>query len=139
MSYEYSCGAVVFTRQGGGIRYVVIRSLEGACGFPKGHMEPGETETQTALREIREEVGLDVRLVPGFRRVTEYPLRKKPGVMKRVTYFLAEYENQPIRPQPEELADAALMDYEEAMKSFRFEANKVVLQEARAFLENTSL
>ena len=135
MSYEYSCGAVVFTRAGGGVRYVVIRSLEGVCGFPKGHMEPGETEEQTALREIREEVGLSVRLIPGFRTVEEHPLPKKPGVIKRVTYFLADYENQPITPQPEELMGAELMEYEEAMGAFQYENNKAILREAREFLE----
>ena len=135
MSVEHSCGAVVFTREGGGIRYVIIRSLEGISGFPKGHMEPGETEEQTALREIREEVGLNVAIIPGFRHEVSYPLPKKPGVTKRVTYFLAEYAGQEIRPQPEELAGAALMEYEEAMEAFDRENNRMVLAKARAFLE----
>ena len=134
-SYEYSCGAVVFTRAGGKTRYVIVRSLEGIYGFPKGHMEPGETEEQTALREIREEVGLNVRLIPGFRTEEEHPLPKKPGVIKRVTYFLAEYEDQPLRPQEEELMDAALMEYGEAMAAFQYERNGTILKEARAFLE----
>ena len=137
MSYEYSCGAVVFTRADGCVRYVVIRSLEGVYGFPKGHMEPGETEEQTALREIREEVGLSVRLIPGFRTVEEHPIPKKPGVIKRVTYFLAEYEGQAITPQPEELMGAELMEYEEAMGAFQYENNKAVLREAREFLKKT--
>ena len=53
MNYEYSCGAVVFTRIGGEPHYLLIRQndqSEGCHGFPKGHMEPGETEEQTALR-----------------------------------------------------------------------------------------
>ena len=43
MTYETSCGAVVFTRRGGEIFYVIIRSIEGYYGFPKGHMEGDET------------------------------------------------------------------------------------------------
>lgn len=39
MSYEISCGAVVFTRVEGEIKYVIIRSNEGWYGFPKGHTE----------------------------------------------------------------------------------------------------
>ena len=104
MNHEYSCGAVVFTREGGGIRYVVIRSPEGVCGFPKGHREAGETEEETALREIREEVGLAPRLLPGFRVETAFMMLRKPGTMKHVTYFLAEYAGQTIRPQAEEFA-----------------------------------
>ena len=134
MEHEYSCGAVVFTRKGGAVRYVIIRSLEGVYGFPKGHMEPGETEEQTALREIGEEVGLAPRLVPGFRVETQHRLPKKPGTMKHVTYFLAEYAGQAIRPQREELAGAELMEYDEAMKAFQFENNRDVLRAAHEFL-----
>ena len=131
MTVEVSCGAVVFTRTAEGIRYVIIRSLEGFYGFPKGHMEMGETEQETALREIREEVGLKVRLLDGFREVHEYLMPKKPGAMKRVVYFLAEYEDQPIAPQAEELSQASLMTFEEAMAAFQFENLKELLQKAQ--------
>ena len=47
MPVERSCGAVVYTRCQGEIRYVIIRTPDGFYGFPKGHMEPGETEVQT--------------------------------------------------------------------------------------------
>ena len=131
MTVEVSCGAVVFTRAAEGIRYVIIRSLEGFYGFPKGHMEMGETEQETALREIREEVGLKVRLLDGFREVHEYLMPKKPGAMKRVVYFLAEYEDQPIAPQAEELSQASLMTFEEAMAAFQFENLRELLQKAQ--------
>ena len=132
MTVEVSCGAVVFTRAAEGVRYVIIRSLEGFYGFPKGHMEAGETEQETALREIREEVGLKVRLLDGFREVHEYLMPKKPGAMKRVVYFLAEYEDQPIAPQAEELSQASLMTFEEAMAAFQFENLKELLQKAQS-------
>lgn len=64
MNYEISCGGVVFTRKNGKLLYVIIRSLEGYYGFPKGHMEGDETEEQTALREIFEETGLKLKLYP---------------------------------------------------------------------------
>ena len=95
---EKSCGAVVFTRREDGVRYVVIENVGGVVGFPKGHIEEGETETQTALREIYEEVGLRPRLCDGFREVDEHPI---PGrdVIKQIVYFLAEYDGTvtPVR------------------------------------------
>ena len=136
MNHEYSCGAVVFTRAGGEARYVIIRSTEGVCCFPKGHREPGETEAQTALREIREEVGLSPRLLPGFRQEVSYPLPGKPGTMKHVTFFLAEYEGQVIVPQPEEVAAAGLMTYDEAMAALERETSRRLLALARAALTN---
>ena len=134
MNHEYSCGAVVFTRLDGEIRYVIMQSCEGVYGFPKGHMEPGETEQQTALREIYEEVGLHVRLLPDFRFTTDYPIVKKPGTMKHVTFFLAEYEDQPLRPQPEEVKSVALMTFSEAMAVLPYERLTELLTQANDFL-----
>ena len=134
MQIEKSCGAVVFTRVNGEIRYVLAQNPEGYYGFPKGHMEAGETETETALREIREEVGLCPRLIDGFRAETEHPLPQKPGVIKQIVYFLAEYEDQEIIFQKEELMSAPLVSYEEAMALFVFDSNKRILTEAHAYL-----
>ena len=134
MTYEKSCGAVVFTRINGEIRYVLVQQVEGFHGFPKGHMEEGETEEETALREIYEEVGLRVKLIEGFRAYEEHPLPKKPGVMKQVVYFLAEYEDQTIVYQQEEVMAAPVLPYEEAMNCFEYENNKRILKEANEFL-----
>lgn len=134
MQYEKSCGAVVFTRANGELRYVLAQNLEGYYGFPKGHMEADETEQQTALREIREEVGLQPRLIEGFRTCDEHPIPSRPGVMKQIVYFLAEYEDQPISFQKEELLSAPLVSYEEAMALFTFDSSKRILTEAHAFL-----
>ena len=134
MTCEVSSGAVVFTREGGGLRYVVVRSLEGYYGFPKGHIEGKETEEEAAIREIREETGLSVRLVPSFRTIDEHSIPEKPGVMKRIIYFLGEYEGQEIRFQKEELLEAPLLSYKEAMERFQFESSRRILKEANDFL-----
>ena len=134
MKYEESCGAVVFTRADDEIRYVLIRSLEGVYGFPKGHREPGESREQTALREIREEVGLQVKLLPGFSAQEEFPLPEIPDTRKRIVYFLAEYEKQPIVPQQEELSGFCLCPYEQAMRLLQHESRRRILAEAHAFL-----
>ena len=134
MNIERSCGAVVFTRVNGEIRYVIIESIEGIFGFPKGHMEAGETEEETALREIREETGLEVRLLDGFRRVEEYPLPRKPGTLKQVVFFAAEYEDQsPVR-QEAEVSAIRLMAFEDALKCMQYENTRSVLKDAHAFV-----
>ena len=136
VTLEKSCGAVVFTRTPDGIRYVIIQSLEGYYGFPKGHCEPGETEEETALREVSEETGLSVCILPGFRYVDEHPIPGKPGVIKRIVYFLAEYENQNIYYQKEELMDAQLMSFEDAINAFQWDSSKVILRLANDYLQN---
>ena len=136
MNYEKSCGAVLFTRQNGFPRYVLIQSRQGIYGFPKGHMEAGETEEETALREIFEEVGIKPALLEGFREMTEYPLPGKADTMKQVVCFLAEYEDQPVKIQLEEVASAGLFSYEEAMQLLQFEDLKVIFQRADLFLRH---
>lgn len=137
MNKEKSCGAVMFTRQNGIPLYVIVQSKEGYFGFPKGHMEQNETETETALREIKEETGLSPALIPGFRTEDEHliPWTHKEPVMKNIVYFLAEYENQFPKAQEEELASIRLLPYEEAMALFQFESSRRILTEAHQFLQ----
>ena len=134
MTVERSCGAVVFTQVDGHLRYVIVQSKEGLYGFPKGHMEPGETEEQTALREIYEEVGLRVRLLPGFRAVTEYPLPNVPDTRKRVVFFLAEYEDQETVLQESELAAITIAPWPQALELTEFADSKMILTDAHNFL-----
>jgi len=134
MLYEKSCGAVVFTVINNEIKYLLIRNLTGIYGFPKGHIEKDETEEQTALREVFEETGLTVRLVPSFKTLDEHPIPQKENTIKQIVYFLGEYYNQEFRYQKEELTDALLVDYETAISLFQFDSSKRILTEANNFL-----
>lgn len=137
MNYEYSCGAVVFTRIDGLPHYLLVRAKdqpEGCHGFPKGHMESGETERETALREIFEETGLRVELLEGFRAVTEYPLPTPPDTRKQVVFFLAEYADQRVHIQETELAGFVLAPFDEALALTEFADSKQILTDAHGFL-----
>lgn len=139
MADEKSCGAIVFSNENGVRRYVIIRGTgiyKEYCGFPKGHMEHGETEVETALREVKEETGLDVTLIEGFRTVDEHFLARegRPNDRKTNVYFLAEYSNQEIKVQESEVSEIVLMDYEEAMKNIQYEESRRELTEAEEWL-----
>lgn len=136
MNWEHSCGAVVFTRLDGEPRFVLVQQKMGHFGFPKGHMEPGETEEQTALREISEEVGLRPDLISGFREEITYTLPAKPDTKKRVTIFLAEYRDQKIVPQEIELRQAVLVPYEKAMETLHCRDARRILQAAMEYLNH---
>lgn len=131
----HSAGAVVFTRTAGEPRFVIVEHLDGHHGFPKGGMEEGETDLETALREVREETGLAPRILPGFRSVELYALREKSNTVKQVIYYAAEYENQIPRPRPGEIRSVRLLSFDEAMRTFEFENTRAVLREAKAFLD----
>lgn len=131
---EKSCGGVLFTRSAEGLRYVLVRSLAGHYGFPKGHMEPGETEEETALREIREEVGVRARLLAGFRKENCYRLPCGER-LKQVICFLAEYEPQPLRHMESEILEARSVTFNEGQALLEHESDRRILQQADDFLK----
>ena len=120
---EYSCGAVLYCRDDDGdVRYLLIRQCNETVyyGFPKGHIESGETELAAAQREIGEEVGLTPIFDSGFRQVIRYPLPRKPGFTKQVVFFLARFDaDSPVTIQPEEVCDCVLLPYQQAMPLLR--------------------
>ena len=134
MKFEKSCGVIVFTRENDTIKYVIIKSINGFYGFPKGHVEGNETETETALREVYEEVSLKPSLIDGFRETVEYYI-PSIDVQKQVVYFLGEYTNQNIVYQKEELQSAELYEFEDAIKLFTHQNNIDLLQNANFYIE----
>lgn len=84
--YERSCGAVVCRRINDEIRLLLIKNSRSAhWGFPKGHMERGETPEQTARREVLEETGIHIDIIPDFTAKSDYTIQGK--VEKSVTIF----------------------------------------------------
>lgn len=92
--YEKSCGAIVYrTRADGVIEYLVLyQHRSGTWSLPKGHIAAGETEQETALREVWEETGLKVSLQDGFRRELSYTVSAK--ALKHVVFFLAQAKGE---------------------------------------------
>jgi len=134
MKQEKSCGMILFTHEKGQIRYVIIQSFDGTYGFPKGHIEPGESEEETALRETSEEVGIRPEIVPGFRQTDEYKLPTKPDTLKQVVYFLGTYQGQALQYQPEELVGAWLLPFDKAFALLQFTKTREMLRSADTFI-----
>ena len=110
---------MVFSRDSGEIRYALVQQKGGVWGFPKGHMEAGETEKETALREIGEETGLSLERI---------------GVIKRVVYFCGEFSGPRPVPRPGEIWDARMANYEEALALLTFEDARELLKSVHGFL-----
>ncbi len=91
-----SCGVIVFRRRPE-LSFLLMRHAN-RWDLPKGHVEPGETEHECALREFAEETGLsssDIRVQPGFQFETSYPVydqRSNDTLQKRLVLFLAWLE-----------------------------------------------
>ena len=133
LKYEKSCGAVIF-RKAGDWNVLLIRHTKGRhISFPKGHVEPGETESQTAEREILEETGLRVRVDRRYRAENRYNIR--PDTQKLVVIFAALTEQAEITPQPEEIAEAFWLPVEEAVARLTYERDRKIMRDAFAHIQ----
>lgn len=132
MKYEKSCGAMVYRMSGGTPRILVEFMRKGHTSLPKGHVEPGETERETALREIREETGLRVRLDTGFRHVIRYS--PKENVSKDVVFFVAEAEAGEVAVQESEVLRAEFLPQAEAEAAMTYDSDREVIRAACAYL-----
>ena len=123
MEYEKSCGAVVFRKYHGNTELLLIKHTSGGhWSFPKGHVEGAETEIQTALREVKEETGLDISIQDGFRQAVEY--FPKPNVRKQVVYFLGEAQSVEFKMQEEEISRIIWTDIRKAYHMVTFKNDK---------------
>lgn len=136
--YERSCGAVIYRNNGEARKFLLIKNKRSAhWGFPKGHIEKGETPEQTALREVLEETGLKIELLPEFTSRSEYTIQGK--VEKNVTIFLAKALTNIVRLQEEEIDGFKWLGYNDAMKTLKFENDKSILRKAFAFMQKNSI
>ena len=130
MQYEKSCGAVVWRRGNDNQLYILmIRHRHGGNrSFPKGHMERGETEYMTAVREVYEETAVQIRINSDFRETVHYS--PMPGVEKEVVYFLTETSQVEIHPREGEIAKVEWVPIEEVERSLTHENDKIIFRAA---------
>lgn len=104
--YQTSCGVIPYRKQRDAVEFLLLfQSGSRTWSFPKGHREAGEDEQQTALRELREETGMQLELEQGFSACVEYPLTDPPGARKRTVLFLAQ-ANGSVLLRPAEIEAA---------------------------------
>ena len=122
MKFEKSCGAIIFDNE----KVLILQQTAGHWGFPKGHVEAGESEIETAKREIKEETNLDVEIIVKYRYSEKYsPLE---GVEKEVVYFLAHKTGGEVKAQEGEVQQIEWLDYNEAIERLTFENSKELLK-----------
>lgn len=128
--FERSAGIIVFRIENGKPLYLLLKHPS-YWGFPKGHLEDGETEEDTARRELAEETGFTgVEIVQGFREIIEYWFKRDgDSIHKKVIFFLARVdENEPRLSHEHE--DAGWFEFEEAERRARYRSQRALLRKA---------
>lgn len=124
---EKSCGAVVYFED----RFLIVKSRLGHWDLPKGHVEKGESEDETAIREVLEETGLHIVVISGFRDIIKY--MPAPGDRKEVVFFLGKARSDKVTMQKSELAGFKWLCFEDALKTLTYDNARMVLEKANEF------
>jgi bis(5'-nucleosidyl)-tetraphosphatase len=112
-----AAGFVIYKKSCDAILYLLLQTSYGEHHWtpPKGHVDPGETEMTTAIRETVEESGLkkgDLKIYEDVKRILNYKVNGKPKV---VTYWLAELVNPQAKVKlSEEHQDYKWLNIDEA-------------------------
>ncbi|PIR55186.1 diadenosine tetraphosphate hydrolase [Candidatus Peregrinibacteria bacterium CG10_big_fil_rev_8_21_14_0_10_36_19] len=132
---EKSCGVVTFRELEGERLYLILKYPGGHFDLVKGHVENGETEHETATRELIEETGIaDIQYVDGFRYEVFYTyMRQGQKSDKLVVFFLGKTEMEDVRISHEH-HDFYWLNFEAALEKLTFDNAKNLLKAAENFL-----
>jgi 8-oxo-dGTP pyrophosphatase MutT (NUDIX family) len=136
MIYERSAGVVTFRQMKDGREYLLLHYPGGHFDFPKGHMEADESERETALRELKEETGIEqVTWIEGYREMINYTYHRGENLMsKDVIFFLGRTRQKKITISFEHKGSMWLT-YDEALEKLTFKSARELLQKAEKFLK----
>ena len=121
MKVEKSCGCIVID----GRNILLVKQTKGHWSFPKGHMEEGESEIQTAVREVKEETNVDAIPDETKSYVEEYLMDN--GNMKQVIYFVSKQASSNIKAQESEIAEIAWLPFEKALETITYDNTRELL------------
>lgn len=131
LKYEQSCGAYVINDG----KVLIVQHKNGNhWDFPKGHIEAGETKKQTAIREVFEETGIEIKIASD----KEYQITYKPkmDVQKDVTFFEAECIGGILKKQEAEISSLKWVEIENVFEYLTFERSKKLFEK---FLKDKNL
>lgn len=126
MKKEKSCGCIILNNKN---QILLILQNAGHWGLPKGHVEEGETEEQTAIREVKEETNVDVIVDTNLRYRMVY--NPKEDVEKEVIYFIAKNTSNDCKPQLEEVQEMKWLDIDNAINTITYENSKDLLKKVK--------
>ncbi|CAN5706712.1 hypothetical protein BH24ACI3_BH24ACI3_13660 [soil metagenome] len=131
---QFSAGGVALRDDDGVLKVAIVLMLpELRWQLPKGIIDPGETAAEAALREVREEAGIDCELLAPIRRIEYWFNTSRDGeairVHKFVKFFLMRYISGHVSDHDYEVAEASWVSVKDALEMLVFESEREVVSE----------
>jgi 8-oxo-dGTP pyrophosphatase MutT (NUDIX family) len=108
------------------------RAADGSrvLSLPKGHPEEGESAAEAALREVREEAGVETRLVEKLGDVRYFYMRRGKRIAKVVSFFLLEYVSGDVDDHDVEVEEARWLALEDAARELSYDGEREMVTRA---------
>ena len=124
MIREFSSGGLVIRNLRGRPHLAVVRVRDEILALPKGHPEPGESSQDAALREVREETGLEATPVEKLGDIRYWYARDGDRVLKVVSFFLFRYRAGRLADHDHEVEEALWIPLDEAPRRLAYRGEK---------------
>ncbi len=136
MKNEFSSGGIVYKDD----QFLLVENSrmknpeEKWWGFPKGHLEEGESTEQAAVREVEEETGIKAEIIQKIGQ-SKYNLTKNgENIFKVVTIYLMRFISGDLTPQIAEVSNVIWLPYEKALKKLTYPGDKDLLRKAKELM-----
>ncbi len=133
--WEFSAGGVVYRKNEQGKLEILLIRVKTRWSFPKGNIEKGEPRDQAALREVKEETGVDAEIINYLGEVDYWYSSGLVRIHKFVYYYLMKYAGGDIVPQKEEIDEAKFHPIEEVDNLLSYPTDKKIFERAKKELE----
>jgi 8-oxo-dGTP pyrophosphatase MutT (NUDIX family) len=138
MIREFSAGGLVIRNLRGRPHVAVVRVRDRILTLPKGHPEQGESAQDAALREVREETGLEATPVEKLGDIRYWYARDGDRVLKIVSFFLLRYRSGRLEDHDHEVEEALWIPLEEAPARLAYRGEKELAETALSRLTKGS-
>ena len=135
MQLQFSAGIIVYHQTKQGRNYLVLQAASGYWGFAKGKIEKDESKREAALRELKEESGLEATILDGFEHLLTYFFKDRGGqlIKKTVYFFVGESLTSEVTISHEHIGFQWL-SFQDAVQQVTYQNDCDVLIKADAFL-----
>ena len=135
---QFSAGGAAFKTSKNGVTKWLIVKPAGVDRWqlPKGQIEKNEKSIETAIREVKEEGGVETKVITKIGSSSYFYVFENTKCFKTVTYFLMEIVKKTKEGHDQEIDEVSFQKFDKAHKLLTFKDDKNILKKAKELLES---